>query len=171
MIRRVFFFRRQVTLGHSSILVTMKEVERRGELGLEQFLEEFALAEKPVVLTEATRGWRALDWTPENLAQRFGDQIVEITPSASLEEATMEMTLAEYVGYLKSPDSRLLYLTSWNFREFCPELLNDFEVPIYFREDWLQEIEPDQQFDLMWLFLGPARAGFRLHVDLSLIHI
>ena len=47
-------------------------------------------------------------------------------------------------------------------------MLNDFEIPIYFQDDWLQEIDPEQQFDLMWLFLGPADAGFRLHVDIGL---
>lgn len=122
---------------------------------------------KPVVLTEATKGWEALNWTPQSLAQRFGDEIVELTPSASMEEAQLEMTLAEYVDYLKTPDERLLYMTSWNFRDFCPELLEDFQVPTYFSDDWLQEIDPDQQFDLMWLFLGPDGAGFRMHVDLA----
>lgn len=146
----------------------MQEVERRGKLSHRQFLEDYGVPGKPVVLTEVTEGWKALNWTPDSLASRFGDEWVDITPSASLEEATLEMTLSEYVEYLKQPDERMLYLTSWNFREFCPELLADFEVPIYFREDWLQEIDPEQQFDLMWLFLGPAGAGFRLHVDIGL---
>ena len=145
----------------------MDKIERCGELSLEEFLTEFGVPGKPCILTEATKGWAALEWTPEDLASRFGEEWVDITPSASLEEATLEMTLAEYVDYLKSPDERLLYLTSWNFREFCPELMEDFQVPIYFREDWLQEIEEEQQFDMMWLFLGPAHAGFRLHVDIG----
>lgn len=146
----------------------MKEVERRGKISHRAFLREFGLPGKPVVLTEATKGWKALGWTPEMLKTRYGDRVVDITPSASLEEATLKMTLAEYVDYLAEPDSRLLYLTSCNFRDVCPELLNDFQIPIYFRDDWLQLIEPEQQFDMLWLFLGPADAGFRLHVDIGL---
>lgn len=145
----------------------MDPVERRGELSYQEFLRDFGMPGRPVVLTQATRGWAALDWTPEELARRHGHQLVEVTPSASLEEALFEMPLSDYVEYVKSPDERMLYMTSWNFREVCPELLEDFEVPVYFRDDWLQEIDPEQQFDLMWLFLGPAGAGFRMHVDLA----
>jgi histone arginine demethylase JMJD6 len=146
----------------------MKQLERRGKLSKRAFLRDYGLTGKPVILTEATQGWKALEWTPEMLSAHYGDMEVELTPSASLEEATTSMLWSEYVEYLKSPDERLLYLTSLNFREYCPELLDDFQVPIYFREDWLQEIDPAQQFDLLWLFLGPGGAGFRLHVDLAL---
>ncbi len=144
-----------------------EEVPRRSELSLQEFMQEYGLPGRPVVITDATRDWEALNWTPQGLVERYGDEIVEVTPSASMEEAQMEMSLAEYVEYVEAPDERLLYMTSWNFREVCPELLDDFEVPVYFREDWLQEIDPEQQFDLMWLFLGPAGAGFRMHVDLA----
>ncbi len=146
----------------------MTPIERRGDISYQEFLTDFGIPGKPVILTQASKGWEALNWTPEMLAQRCGQQRVKLTPTESSEEATVEMTLAEYVDYLKAPDERKLYLTSWNFREECPELLNDFEVPIYFRDDWLQEIDPQQQFDLLWLFLGPANAGFCLHVDIGL---
>lgn len=130
-------------------------------------MEEYALPGKPVVLTEATKDWKALQWTPESLCDVIGEAMIEVTPSSSLEEALFEMTFAEYVDYLKNPDEQMLYMTSWNFREEFPELLDDFEVPIYFRDDWLQQIDPEQQFDLMWLFLGSAGSGFRMHVDLA----
>ena len=146
----------------------MQQIERRGELSYDEYLQDYGLPGKPVILTEATRDWEALNWTPEALVERYGDEVVDITPSASLEEATLQMTLAEYVDYLGSPDERLLYLTSWNFRDFCPDLLDDFEIPVYFRDDWLGEIPDEEQFDLMWLFLGPDGAGFRLHVDIGL---
>ena len=145
----------------------MQKVDRVGAISLEEFEEKYAKPGIPVILTEASKGWPALNWTPKDLADRFGEEWVQVTPSASLEEATSEMTLADYVAYLDAPDERLLYMTSWNFREPCPQLLEDFETPVYFREDWLQEMDEDQQFDLMWLFLGPADAGFRLHVDVG----
>lgn len=75
------------------------------------------------------------------------------------------MLLSDFVGYLNNPGPELFYLTSWCFRVNCPELLQDFQIPEYFSEDWLEEL-PELN-DMMWLFLGPKGSGMGLHQDLG----
>ena len=143
----------------------MGEIPRCHKPTLEEFREQFALPGLPVILTGLTDHWAARNWTPQDIAQRFGQATVKVTPHLSTEEGTREVALADYVQAVESGNTNRDYLTSWCFRTDCPELLNDFEIPEYFREDWLEEI-PEKN-DMMWLFLGAKGSGMGLHQDLG----
>lgn len=127
------------------------------------FREEFARPGRPVILTGLTEGWRARGWTPEELARRCGEAEVELTAHGAYTEGTLRTSFRDYVERLRAGTD--YYLTSWCFRRHCPELLEDFEVPEYFRDDWL-ELLPERN-DMLWLFLGPPGVGMGLHVDLG----
>ncbi len=143
------------------------EIERLHRPDQQEFEERFAGPGRPVVLTGLTDDWPARDWTPERLAERCGQLWVELTPTLNGEEP-VEMSLADYVAYLRNPDARGLYLASWSFRQEAPELLQDFTIPGLFADDWLQDMPAECRFDLLWLFMGPASAGFHLHQDLAM---
>lgn len=143
----------------------MREIPRIHQPSLEVFQEHYARAELPVILTGLTEGWAALHWTPRGIAERFKGTDVEVTPRHSEVEGTELTTIDEFVERLEQSDSMTDYLTSWCFRRDCPELLDDFDVPEYFREDWLEEL-PELN-DMMWLFLGPKNSGMDLHQDLG----
>lgn len=144
----------------------IETVDRRSKLSLEEFQNEYAIPGLPVIITDASEGWPARDWTPESLAALVPDAKIEAMPTASscLKEK-VRMTLSEYVEYLRSPDERKLYMINWVFAEDRPELLADFEVPIYFRDDWFQEM--DEPPPLLWIFLGPPNSGLFMHVDVG----
>lgn len=143
----------------------MRPLPRSHRPTLESFRRDYARPGLPVILTGVTEQWKARQWTPGGLAERFGGVEVELTPSKSTVEGTHSMLLSEFVATLDAPPPELYYLTSWCFREHCPELLNDFTIPEYFRDDWLEEL-PELN-DMLWLFLGPAGAGMGLHQDLG----
>lgn len=144
----------------------IETIDRRENLSLEEFQQEYAIPQKPVIITDAARGWKALEWTPEYLAELASDVTIEAMPtsSTSLRQA-VHMPLGEYVEYLKAPDERKLYMINWVFEKDKPELLKDFEIPEYFKEDWLREVEDGPQ--LLWIFLGPANSGLFLHIDVG----
>lgn len=144
----------------------MTPLERRSGLSLEEFRRDYAERGKPVILTDVTEGWKALKWTPEQLARIAPEARVQTVPtSATSERQNVEMTLADYADYLSSPDERKLYMINWVFEEDYPQLLADFQIPIYFREDWLREIEDPPR--LMWIFMGPGDSGLFMHVDVA----
>lgn len=143
----------------------MPEIPRCHRPTLEEFEERFAVPGLPVILTGLTDDWVARSWTPENMARRFPDVAVEVTPRGSTIEGTKTLSFAEYVQLLQAGRAEGDYLTSWCFRRDCPELLQDFRVPTYFQDDWLEELP--QLNDMMWLFLGAAGSGMGLHQDLG----
>lgn len=143
----------------------VEEIPRCHKPTLGEFRERFALPGLPVVLTGVTDHWAARHWTPQGFAARYPNVTVSVTPDGECVEGSKSLLLSEYVDMLESLNSGGDYLTSWCFRRDCPELLSDFEVPEYFREDWLSELA--QKNDMMWLFLGAEGSGMGLHQDLG----
>ncbi|MCA9776596.1 MAG: cupin-like domain-containing protein [Candidatus Eremiobacteraeota bacterium] len=143
----------------------MAAIPRCDKPSLDHFREEYALPGCPVILTGLTDGWAARRWTPEEMARRFGEVTVELTPDKGTVEGTKEARLSDYVEAVESGQTGGDYLTSWCFRNDCPELLSDFDVPVYFRDDWLEEL-PELN-DMLWLFLGAEGSGMALHQDLG----
>jgi histone arginine demethylase JMJD6 len=141
-------------------------VDRRQNLSLEEFQEEYARPGKPVIITDATEGWDALKWTPEYLASVAPDaEVSAVSTSAKTLGAAVKMTLKEYTEYFQAPDERKLYMINWAFEKDNPELLDGFEIPVYFKDDWLKELS--KPLHLMWLFLGPSDSGLFMHLDVG----
>ncbi len=145
--------------------LAMAEIPRAHRPSQDEFREKYALPGLPVILTGLTDHWKARQWTPESIAARYPDATVEVTPQGSTVEGTRSIGLSDYVASLHDGQDKGDYLTSWCFRTDCPELLGDFEVPEYFREDWLEEL-PELN-DMLWLFLGAKGSGMGLHQDLG----
>lgn len=146
----------------------VNSVERRESLSPEDFRRDYAFPKKPVILTDLAADWPALNWTPEYLAKQVPAALIRATPtSARSNRSAVEMTMADYVEYLRQPDSRKLYMTSWAFRSVCPRLLEDFRIPPHFADDWLQDLDDEARPDLLWIFLGPGNSGLFMHVDIG----
>ena len=143
----------------------MAEIPRCHKPSLEEFRERYAFPGLPVILTGLTDHWTARTWTPRGIAERFPQAPVQVTPAGSEVEGTREMPLSEYVQAVENGETEGDYLTSWCFRTHCPELLKDFEIPVYFQDDWLEEL-PEKN-DMMWLFLGAKDSGMGMHQDLG----
>lgn len=108
------------------------EVERRSKLPYAQFVREYVLPRKPVILTDAVDQCPALRrWTPDYFRERFGDR--------RLPTVSGEMTMREIVdGVLHPNGQRAPFLRESPISWWLPELMPDLApYPCYGRPNWL----------------------------------
>ena len=124
------------------------EIEHRANLSYAEFVEKYLYGNKPVVLTDGIRRWKALSrWTPEFFKKEFGDMTFTIDEGKKGKaeykgNGTVEYTMARFIDrVLTSTDedpapyfrNRILYDT-------FPTLKQDVEpLPDYFFPNWLPE--------------------------------
>src|SRR5262249_20731005 len=78
---------------------------------------------------------------------------------------TKGLALGEYVQYmLNTKEENPYYLRNWEFENVCPELMNDYEVPEYFKS-WHLRLPPEIRPRCRWVYIGPANSGSGMHVD------
>lgn len=121
-------------------------------LTVEQFRERYMEPNKPVVLTQATAGWRSvLEWvTPSSapdvlhLASLFGESMVTVVDAKG---SRREMSVADYGKWWQSRScserhvkdiSEVLYLKDWHLPILYPEY-GAYDLPALFADDWLNE--------------------------------
>jgi histone arginine demethylase JMJD6 len=110
----------------------MFEIERRAQLSYEEFAKGYLNPRKPVIITDALRGWKALErWTPEFFKQQFGDM------KLTLQKAPTMAQLIDRV--LESTEEKPApYLTNQPVYQMFPSLKADLEpMPDYFFPNWL----------------------------------
>lgn len=87
------------------------EIERRPTPSAEEFFARYFEANRPCVLPEFTRGWPARSWTPERLAERFGDEEIEVVRGRNAfpddydrrsAQLAVRMPFAEYVALVRA---------------------------------------------------------------------
>lgn len=144
-------------------------VDRRESLSAREMLDEYVRPGRPVLLTGATRDWPArTKWSFDFFRQGYGAEPVRVSRAAHDDEADVEMTLAEYLdSFGRQAEGKPFYLTSWAFRARHPELLEDFRIPECLPEDLIGRLPEEVRPDLLWLFMGPAGSGIRMHVDVG----
>lgn len=111
--------------------------------------------------------WKAKTcWTPEFFKSKYGDIHVTTVKQTETTDEQCTMRLGEYIDYMQSTkEENPSYLRTWYFPNDCPEILEDYNIPEYFKS-WLEQLphEIRSQFS-SWLFIGPANTGSRMHVD------
>src|ERR1700744_2719042 len=61
-------------LTHEASTQTVLGIDRRSNLEYDEFAATYLYANKPVIVTDALRQWKALDrWTPEFFRREFGN--------------------------------------------------------------------------------------------------
>ncbi|KAG0267535.1 hypothetical protein DFQ27_008676 [Actinomortierella ambigua] len=138
--------------------IAVENIDRRTGLTVDQFIDEYERPGKPVILADGCRHWPGLQiWNETNFLERW--------PQAVLRAESVDMTLEHYFRYAhNTKDESPLYLFDKNFGERCPGILDEMEVPPYFREDFFKLLG-DQRPDFRWLIVGPARSGSTFHKD------
>lgn len=147
------------------------EVERRPTVSADELYDRYWAACRPVVLTRLLEGWPALGkWTPEYLAERFGDVEVEVVadregaeaPDRHLDRHRRRMSMSEYVRRVRAAGTTNdLYLVSNNRALELPALaplLDDLTPPA-------DIFEPTVRPGHASLWFGPAGTRTPLHHD------
>jgi hypothetical protein len=164
------------------------QIERRNNLSYEEFAREYLYPMKPVVVTDALRGWRALGrWTPEFFRQEFGDMkfMINEEPNQKADykgnEGGTEYTMARFIDrVLESTDeSPAPYFRNRVLYDLFPSLRQDIEpLPEYLFPNWLPEhyavkyvSEVLNRGAAIELFIGGKGGSFPvLHYDGAGVH-
>ncbi|KAJ9053880.1 hypothetical protein DSO57_1020050 [Entomophthora muscae] len=136
-----------------------ENIDRRSNLSLEDFIEEYEVPNRPVIITDVIENWPAFKtWTEEKLTELYGE--------VKFRAEAIDISLKRYFEYAhQNLDESPVYLFDKKFGDNCPGMLADFEVPIYFRDDLFQLLGNDRRPDYRWLIIGPARSGSTFHKD------
>jgi len=163
------------------------QVERRANLSYDEFAEQYLYANRPVIVTDALRGWRAVErWTPQFFKQEFGDMRFTLTDDLKKKvygegSGPVEYEMAEFIDQVLQSTERnpAPYLRNKILNELFPSLKNDIEpLPPYIRPNWLPERylvkrvrEQLNRGAAIELYIGGAGASFPvLHYDGAATH-
>ncbi|MCB9168850.1 MAG: cupin-like domain-containing protein [Flavobacteriales bacterium] len=150
---------------------TLPGVERRADLSPRELLEDYVRKSRPVVLTDAVKGWRALEkWTPEFFKERYGKLTKEIKGRT--------YSIAEQADWImrSTEENPAPYPFNLNIEHYFPELVEDLRPQTVFdKVDRLLNPMMPKMFTKGTIkheiFLGGLGSYFPiLHVDVQSLH-
>lgn len=140
---------------------THDNIDRASNLTVSQFIEQYSIPNKPVIITDLVKTWKAHSkWTTEYLLETLGGN-----GKKKFQAESCNLSFSQYHKYMKSCNEEApLYLFD---KDFCKDtdLGGDFTTPdIFSHNDFfgvLGETRPDYQ----WLIIGPERSASTFHID------
>ena len=145
-------------------------IDRRRALTHAEFLTDYCIPRRPVVLSDAIEAWPAASrWTPEYFATRVGHRDVTVDGAT--------YTVAHLVDLIadSSPEAPAPYLRAQKVVDVFPELAGDLEPPPHYGQpNWAESrlLPPSMRRGrLHEILLGGRGAGFHvLHYDKDHLH-
>mmetsp|Transcript_13194 Transcript_13194/g.25254 ORF Transcript_13194/g.25254 Transcript_13194/m.25254 type:complete len:486 (-) Transcript_13194:278-1735(-) len=138
------------------------------DLSLEDFIEKYQKPEIPVIITGLTDKWKgSTTWNLEELFQgRYRNCRLKVGEDD--EGYSIRVKLKYFLNYmLHNIDDSPMYLFDCSFDEHDreSELLGDYQVPFYFKDDLFNLISEKRRPPYRWFLIGPKRSGTSAHVD------
>ncbi|CAE7506540.1 unnamed protein product, partial [Symbiodinium microadriaticum] len=129
------------------------------ELSTEEFIQRFEQKSCPVVLEGCVTDWPAMKtWSREDLLRRFGD--------TRFAAGACDFPLQEFYAYAdRNMDDVPMFIFDKYFSKRAKALLDDYEVPRFFRGRDLFDLLGEQRPDFRWLLIGHRRSGSKWHLD------
>ena len=144
-------------------------------LGVDEFRARYVDVQQPVIVAGLQESWPARTrWDSGYLRDRFGGVSVPVRTygdGSGKPYTTAPMKLGAYLDWWDALDpddpapSPNLYLAEWNFSSQCPDLLEDFEVPDLFADDWIEKLPANVRFGRLWIFVGHPAVHTPTHTD------
>lgn len=138
------------------------------ELSREQFQERYLKAEKPVIITGLCDRWPAMrNWRLDSLfSGRYRNCRLKVGEDD--DGNSIRVKLKYFLNYLAfNQDDSPMYLFDCSFdeRDTIAGLIDDYEVPFYFRDDLFQFVSEKRRPPYRWFLIGPQRSGTSAHID------
>jgi hypothetical protein len=139
------------TIDIKELVGTRDTIDRRSELSLEAFIRDYAIPNKPVIITDIVQNWPAYkNWNFEHFAGTGPYRCERV-----------DMSFDKYYQYMvHTQDEAPLYLFDKNLSS---DVAGDYTVPEYFAKDYFKLL-PNRP-DFRWVIMGPTRSGSTFHVD------
>ncbi|KAL1922009.1 uncharacterized protein VTP21DRAFT_10651 [Calcarisporiella thermophila] len=145
-------------------------IEDASCLTVEQFAARYDQTLTPALLQNGgVERWPAMtEWRLDKLADRLGDIPLRVANEQGGQHEYIKMTARAYIDYARDQhDETPLYVFDPAFGEKWPHMIEEYEVPKYFREDYFEWLQGDERPPFRWIIVGPARSGASWHVDPS----
>lgn len=124
-----------------------EKIERRSNLSYEQFLKEYLIPDKPVILTGAMEDWPTMSkWGAEYFKSTLSNQKVKVAvsengmfpskPEQGWSATDYEqMDFFDYLNMIEDSKKleKVYYLQHKSLPDVFPELLNDIQIPKYIK--------------------------------------
>lgn len=150
-----------------------QDIERRADLGSDEFLDRYYAANRPVILTGEMSDWPALvKWTPAYLKHVVGSRPVEFQGNRNSsgeyeihkDAHRREVPFDQFIDLVSQPDAgNDAYLTAHNSARNI-EAMSVLHPDMGFPEKFLTR-DAEQANGMMWI--GPAGTLTSLHHDLT----
>ena len=131
-------------------------IERITRPTYEEFYHQYDLPQRPVVITEATSGWPAIEfWTHEWFGRTYGDVDVPLSHERTHTIKAASLKLSRYIDLIRQGKDRGLYMDQFSF-DRIPGLSQCVSTPY---------VNPRRRNVDLNLWIGPAGTFISLHKD------